>query len=342
MPYVFNPYTYSYDWYDSGTTPPVPKTSGSDYVPGYADSYYQANPQAPGAGAGSAAATPTNPNGTTDTSGLDPTKRNAYDALVNLFKSYGLETLAPKILEMIQQGYGSDTITLMLQDTPEYKARFKANDMRKAAGLSVLSPAEYLGLERTYRQLLESHGLPAGFYDSVDDFTNWIGSDVSPSEINDRVDMAATAVNNSDNYYLDSLRAFGLGQGDLVAAILDRGRALPLLQRTMREAQIASEALRNHLAITQDTAGYYESLGVTQSQARSAYQQISEVLPDAEKLGLLYGERYGQGDLEQELMGGSGLASAKRKRLANREIGAFSGSSGIGDKTLGRGTRGER
>jgi hypothetical protein len=48
--------------------------------------------------------------------------------LSQIFESYGLSALAPKIKEFVQQGFTPDTVTLKLQETPEYKQRFAGND----------------------------------------------------------------------------------------------------------------------------------------------------------------------------------------------------------------------
>lgn len=373
MPYAFNPYTYSYVWYPEGSPPPRFDTSGDEYIPGYADAYSQANPNSPfarsnppnsvggsyagtvGLGQGSfnvvsthgptynesGFTSPSGTGGNTGGSGQSNEERNAYEYLKRTFESWGLGSLAPKILEYIQQGYDADTIMLMLQDTPEYKQRFAGNEARKAAGLPVLQPAEYLALERQYRQIMSAAGLPAGFYDDNSDFTSWIGGDVSPAEIQERVSLASSALYSSDSYYLQTLKSYGLGDGDLVAYMLDQKKALPLLQKQVRAAQVGAEAARNALGITQSRAEYFADMGVTGEQARQAYQSIAENVPTAEKLGALYGESFGQADLEDELLGGSGLASAKRKRLSLQEASRFAGRSGVGDKALSGKSRGE-
>ena len=46
--------------------------------------------------------------------GLTPTQQNAYDTLKALFHTYDLDSLAPEILKLIQQGYTNDTIPTML------------------------------------------------------------------------------------------------------------------------------------------------------------------------------------------------------------------------------------
>lgn len=354
MPYKFDPHNMSYVWYEEGSAPPVLDQSGPEQLPGFTDAYTSTFPNQP--------YSQDYPNGSVTTHGEAPTgppaagstsststasdpnsneNRNAYEYLNRLFQGWGLEGLAPKILEYIQQGYDADTIMLMIQDTPEYKQRFAGNEQRKAAGLPVLPPAEYLALERQYRQLMSSAGMPAGFYDDYSDFTGWIAGDVSPAEIQERVSLASSALYSSDSHYLQTLKSYGLGDGDLVAYMLDPKKAVPLLQKQVRAAQIGAEASRNSLGLSQARAEYFADMGVSGDQARQAYQNIAENKDAAGRLGALYGESYGQTDLEDELLGGSGLASAKRKRLSLKEASRFSGRSGVGDKALAGKTRGE-
>ena len=50
---------------------------------------------------------------------LTGTNRNAFTAIQALFSSFGLDTLGPKITEFLKNGYSPDTISILLQDTPE-------------------------------------------------------------------------------------------------------------------------------------------------------------------------------------------------------------------------------
>src|SRR5690349_18371644 len=118
---------------------------------------------------------------------LSGTERDAFAAVNALFKNYGLESLASKIYDFVKNGYSADTISILLQDTKEYKERFAGNELRIKQGLPVLSAGEYLATEASYRQIMSQAGLPSGFYDSPSDFTGWIAGNVSPSEIQQRV-----------------------------------------------------------------------------------------------------------------------------------------------------------
>jgi hypothetical protein len=262
--------------------------------------------------------------------------RDAFLALQSLFNSYGLGSLAGKIYGYIKQGYNSDTISLLLQDTKEYKTRFGANDARTKNGLAVLSPADYLATEAAYRQILSSAGLPAGFYDNPADFQQWIANDVSPTEIKDRVDMASQAVAQSDSAYRDALyKMYGINAGDLTAYFLDRKTAEPLLKKQAAAAAIGAAALRRGFAANTLDLESYATLGITADQAEQAYGQIADSFDTMLGLAGRFGTTWDQRQAEQEVFtpGAAGSpsqesASEKGKRLRSQERALFSGSQG--------------
>lgn len=265
---------------------------------------------------------------------LSGEQRNAYEAIRLIFEGYGLGTLAPKILEYVQQGYGSDTITMLLQRTDEYKQRFAANEIRRKNGLPVLAPNEYLATEQAYRQIMRNAGLPPGFYDSNDDFTRFLSSDVSPTELKGRVDLAVQATEFSDPQLRTALQAQGVDTGSMVAYFLDEKRAMPLIQKQMAASQIGAAALRQGLAMNPETAMDWAKQGITKEQAQQGYGQIAGYLPEAQKLASIYGDFYDQALAEAEVFGQSGAATEKRKSLASQERAAFGGSAGAARRGL--------
>lgn len=236
---------------------------------------------------------------------LSGDQRNAFEALNNLFSSYNLQSLAPKIFDYVQKGYSADTVSILLQDTPEYKERFAGNEARRKAGMKVLSPAEYLSVEDSYRQIMRQGGLPQGFYDSPSDFNDMIGKDVSPSEMKQRVDMANQASTLANSSYKQALQQmYGIDQSHLTAYFLDPDRATPLLQRQAAAAQIGAEALKRGLKIS-DQSEEYAAAGVTAGQAAQAYGQIAMEMPDYQKIAHQYGGNVSQFEMERALLEGN-------------------------------------
>lgn len=274
-------------------------------------------------------------------SGVSQQRTNWISELTAAFNSYGLSSLVPVITGFIQQGYTPDTISLKLADTPEYKQRFSANEERRKKGLSVLDPATYLATEESYRTVMRAAGLPEGFYDQPDDFSRFISNDVSPAEFKQRVDIAALSVNSADPFFTDSLsKMYNIGAGEMVAYALDPDRALPFITRQVQAAQFGAEAARQGLEITTPMAETYAGLGVTKEEAAKGFEQVAQILPEAERLSQIYQQQPAVGleEATSAVLGGEQSAEYKRRlqKLSQIEQATFAGQSGVGEGSLAR------
>jgi exonuclease I len=172
-----------------------------------------------------------------------------------------------------------------------------------------------------------------------------IGGDVSATEFKDRIDLAVTRVNNADPLVKTQLKAFyNIQDADLVGYFLSPKENLPKLEEKVKAAEIGSAAALQNLGTSLATAEDLAKFGVDLATARRGYAAIANVLPTAEKLGQIYSEEgvvYDQATAEAETF--KGLASAQRKRLqlAEKEIAAFSGRSGVNRASLTQGSAGQ-
>ena len=252
------------------------------------------------------------------------------------FAKFGLATLGAKILDLARQGYTEDTITLELQNTPEYQQRFAANAQRIKKGLSVLTPAEYLSNEDAYRQTLRAYGLTQ--FDNDAYVRQFIENDVSPSELSTRVSMAVQRVQNADPAIARTLKDYyGIGSADMVAYVLDPNQQLPKIQRQVAAAEIGVAARVQGLETGVSVAEQLAAQGITQAEAQKGYATIADILPTAQKLSEIYGTTlpgYNQAEAEQEVFNTLASAQRKRKALTEREIASFSGKSGTTKASL--------
>lgn len=259
---------------------------------------------------------------------LSGENRDAFMAVNSLFQQYGLGSLASKIYDYVKNGYGSDTISILLQDTSEYKQRFAANEARQKAGISVLSPAEYIATENSYRQIMKQAGLPVGFYDTNDDFTKFLSGDMSPTELQSRVDLATQATTLASPSYKQALKEMGLSEGDIVAYALDPQKALPFLQKSAATAAIGAEALQRGFAFDQQYMENLATQGISRDQAATAYAKIGDEYSDLKTLGAIYGGGWTQRQAEDDAFTGGTDASKQRGKLIGNEKASFSGASG--------------
>ena len=273
-------------------------------------------------------------------------RRNAFALLKDVFTQYGLSELASTIETLMKEGYEAEEATLALKTDPRYNApyikRFKGNETRRAAGLNVLSEAEYLTLEDDYTKTLKSYGLESYFGTTKDNkqaaMADIIGKDISSVEFADRVDTSVSRVKMADQATKDAFQKFyGIGDADLVKYFLDPVKSLVTLKEKATAAEIGGAAIGQGLTATATSAEDLARFGINREQAQVGYATIAEELPTAGSLGRIYSESgvtYNQADAEAGTF--KGLASAKRKkeRLKQLEEGQFSGSAGLGEAGL--------
>lgn len=274
---------------------------------------------------------------------LAPERKSVMDILTARFAQFGLSSLVPKIKELAISGATENTITFALMETDEYKTRFKANEIRLAKNLKVLSPAEYITVEDSYRQVLRAYGLKQ--FDTDDYVSQFISNDVSPTELSNRVVTAVQRVQNADPAVSRTLRDYyGVGQADLVAYVLDPEQQFQKIQRQVSAAEIGTAARVQGLEAGVNVAEQLAAQGVTAAEAQKGYATIADILPSAKKLSDIYGttlEGYDQATAEQEVFNQLASAQRARKKLSEREVAAFSAKSGISGTSLGSSTRGQ-
>ena len=311
---------------------------------------FQTNtPQGP-VGGGGGGGQPTGPtlSAPTGPSATDMASRqNVFDQVQALFTTYGIikagdpasDALLATIKNLAMSGAGADTISLQLQQSDAYKARFAGNETRRAAGLNVLSPAEYIATENAYDQILRASGVPTGFYNSSAEKAKLIGADVSASELQSRVDLAAKSISGADPFYTQQLKnLYGLSQGDMIAHVLDPAAAMPLLQQQTQSTTIAAAAARNATNVNLSTAEQLAGMGVTQAQAEQGFGNIASQLPGMQAIASRY-QGYGDAGtvgtgLQAATFGApiagetAAQAETRLKRLQTQETSIFGGSAG--------------
>ncbi|HET7415521.1 MAG TPA: hypothetical protein VFI97_07480 [Arthrobacter sp.] len=273
----------------------------------------------------------------------DKYNQSAIDDLTNLFDTYGLGSLAPKIAQWIQQGMSQSAILAALRETPEYKQRFPGMDALRKQGYNAISEAQYLQLEDSYHKAMQSAGLPPGFYDNPQDFVKFMSNGVDPAEVAQRAQDAADLANQVDPTQRQLLQSmYGIGTGDLAAYFLDPKRAMPLLQKQVDTLKVASAAKHAGIDTNYNSPDQFQSLvdnGVSAGQAAAGFAQIASEIDPLKNLSQIWGT--GGWDLNQEEQAtffGDKNATRKRKRLIDTERAAFSGASGFNPSVSGQGS----
>jgi hypothetical protein len=276
-------------------------------------------------------------------------RRSAFAILEKEFKDNGLESLIPEIKKFMTEGYSAEEASLLLPETTAYKTRFAGNEGRKAQGLPVYNPAQYLAAEQTYRDLFNQYNLDE--LATPQTYNALIGGGVSIDEAKSRVDNVFTKIDNApealraqlNNY----LGAYGVGdptkqRSQIALALMQGPEGINKLETSLRKAQIRTGAALSKINVAEENVSQLEkqltTAGMSTEQignlAKEAYANIAEVQPTTEKLAQIYGDQTPglSQELEQEAF--FGLASQRRKKLQEKEKATFGGQAGTTTASL--------
>ncbi len=274
-------------------------------------------------------------------------RKSAYDLLYQQFQDYGLGALVAPLKSLIEENVSPSEFTLRLRETDAYKKRFGANAQRIQKGLRALSEAEYIGLEDQYQDVMRRYGLPESYYTKGDmgrqeGFEKFIGGDVSPAELEDRVQTAQRRVLNAPKEIKDALTQFygaEVGNGDILAYVLDPGKAIENIKRKVTAAEIGGGAMRAGLNVSRTRAEELEMAGVTKEAAQQGFGTIASGLERGRQLSEIYQQPdYTQAVAEAEVFALPNAEQARRQRrkIGQLETAAFGGTTGMTGGALGR------
>jgi len=287
------------------------------------------------------------------------TNQNALTLLQSTLSGYGIDptgAISNAILGLQQKNYDAATIQNLIQDpnaaassdpnvaalANAWNTRFSGNVAREKAGLTPLSPADYISTENSYKAVMARAGMDAAHMDPAV-LGNLIGTDVSPAEVQQRVDAATAAVTATDPFTLQQLQQnFGLTQGDMIGHLLDPATASSVIAQKVQASQIQGEAGRQNLALNQQNAATLAAAGVTQAQAAQGFTTIGSQLGQQQALANMY--NLNAGNVGNALtaatfnsnINGTSAAQAQQDltRLRAQEVNQFSGSSGASKGSL--------
>ena len=254
------------------------------------------------------------------------------------------------LYEQMLNGVESEAgLALAIEGTPEFRQRYGVIlDLRSRAaqGQNVTVPTvtEVQTYEQRYRQIMSAYNVPSWFYDSYEDAHNAIRNNLTPEQIQQRIETSYAIVQNMPQEVRDVFANFygemGTDQG-LVAAILDPEKTTRELGRATRASYFGGLARRQQEFVTKQQAEMYADLNRSPDQAQQDVQQMASLRPLTET-------QMGENVLNQNTdlafrAGALGDVAAQQTiedRLTTRKLGqqsTFGGAAGVQSGLTGSG-----
>jgi hypothetical protein len=286
----------------------------------------------------------------------EETRRSAFALLETEFTNLNLPTFIPEIKRFMQEGYGAEEVSLLLPQTQPYKERFAGNEGRKALGLPIYTPGQYLAAEQTYRDLFNQYNINE--LASKQTFDALIGGAVSIDEAKSRVDNVFARIDKAPselrNQLSNYLGAYGVGdptkqRSQIALALMQGPEGINQLETNLRKAYIRTGAAMSKVDVAEENISQLEkqlsTSGLSTEQignvSKESYASLAETLPSVQKLAEISKQDTTglQEELTQEAFGkttGMLMPSQRRKKLQEQEQARFAGQSGMSQVSLGR------
>ena len=268
---------------------------------------------------------------------------NVPQYLLDMFGQCGLNDLAAWYVRRVVEGATEAQIAAEIYDQPAYQRRFPAMAALRARGRAI-SEAEYMAVERSYRDTMAAYGLRDSVYDKQETFTKLIESEVSVRELEERIGDAEMVVDSTDQNVKNALLVnYGISSNDLLTYALDpKGRGKDYVERLARSATLQGIAKTMGLGLSK---GYAENLATdsvfdnsTEADFREALSSVSDLAATQKRLAAIDKQKFTDADAADAVIKrDSGKILASRAR-AQREQARFSGSAGTGTGALRRGS----
>jgi hypothetical protein len=297
------------------------------------------------------AAAPVTPSGggggTGGGAGISGEMQDAYKRLFDEFNALGLGALVEDSKDLLMKATSVGAIPEALRNTKAYMTRFSANDARIKAGLTALSPASYIAMEDKYQEVMRRYGLPEsyytpGLYGKQEGFNKLIASDVSNTELENRIITAQDRVIKGAPQIAQALKEFypEITNGDILAYALDPANAIKNIQRKVTNAEIGAAALQQKgLTTSLARAEELQRYGVDKAAATAGYSMIGGGLQRGSELASIYQQDpYTQATAESEVfkLTGEQEARKQRQKITGLEKSSFGGKPGLGVGALTR------
>jgi len=267
----------------------------------------------------------------------------AFSIVEGILKNYDMKGVADSIAK-IRKDYpeiASDDILALLKFDTRYNApyleRFSGNAELIKRGLPTLNDDAYLKVEKEYEKIFKSYNV--GSLASRQMYAKLIGNSMDAVDVTSRLKVGYDRL-KADKNIEEAFRRFypSLGDGDIVAAMLNPEEMLPALQRKADAAEIGGSYLAQNLTTTRESAESLAAFGIDRAAAQAGVRYIAQALPRGQFLSQISQEtgiNYTQQTAEDITFKKSVKAQQEEDILKAKEIGRFSGESGTaGSKSL--------
>jgi hypothetical protein len=252
----------------------------------------------------------------------------------------GLNPLADVISNMILQDKTAAQIRLEITQTPEYASRFPGMAALQKQGKAV-NEATYISMERGFDQIMRANGLDVNVFGTTTKLGELIGNLVSPTEFENRVNLAVDHVNKQPDVLAALKDYYGISAATAVSYVLDPKLGMDIVTKEVRAAEIGAAATAGGFKFDKSPGGagalesYIPMAGMDDLNSLKQTFGKARILADTQaRLAQIEGGKYGELSAVNAVLGKDSQELLASQQRAEREAARFSGGSGVTGSSL--------
>lgn len=249
--------------------------------------------------------------------------------------SAGLGTLATAVSNMILQDKTAAQIKIDIVKEPAYISRFPGMAKLAEAGKAV-SEATYISMERSMVNVLKAYGLDANILGTTEKLGAVIGAQVSPTEYEQRVQLAADHVKKNTDVLASLNEYYGVDIAGAMSYLLDPKTGMDIINKQVRASEIGAAAEMYQFNVDKAAAESYVNVAGS-ADLNSLKQSFGKarLLADTQsRLSSIEGGKYNELESVATILGQDSVRMLESQRRALREQARFAGQSGITGSSL--------
>jgi len=266
-------------------------------------------------------------------------RRTAQQDFKAALGELGLADLADTVDEMITKDFTVAKIKMELPKTAAYQLRFPGMETLRKAGRAI-NEATYISNEKGYLQTLRAYGLDTNILGSRSALGTYIANEVSPREFEERVNLAATRVNENPDV-LETFKSFypEADKSGIITYLLNPKAGMAVIKKQVRTSEIGAAAAAAGFA--RDLMGISNIETLLPAVGETAYAglrkefQRARVLANTQRrLAQIEGQQYSDLEAIGAEVGDDAAKVLASERRAQREAARFSARGGVTGASL--------
>lgn len=260
---------------------------------------------------------------------------SALDDFRSSLRLAGLEALVDTLDGYIKDDLTPAQIRINITQSKAYQQRFPGMPALQKAGKAV-NEATYISMERGMIGVLKAYGLDDKILGTTEKLGEVIGNLVSPTEYENRVQIASERVKANSDVLSALNEYFGVDAAGAMSYLLDPKTGMDIVKKQVRTAEIGAAAQKAQFDLSgAEAESYITATGTADlNTLKESFGKARLLANTQTRLAAIEGQKYADMEAVAAVLGSDFQRQLESQKRAARETARFAGGTGLTGSSL--------